>query len=80
MAFSDVIYRLVTDESFRLRLKADPEKSLAAAGLHLSGEELDVLNSVSWDIPSSPIGPYYPGWWGYQLDHCPIQQKLFATG
>jgi hypothetical protein len=80
MALADVIYRLVTDESFRLRLKADSEEALAAAGLHLGEEELGVLNSVNWDIPAFPIGPCYPGWWAYQLDHCPIQQKLFATG
>ena len=80
MALADVIYRLVTDESFRLQLKADPEKSLAAAGLQLSGEELGVLDSIPWDILSFPFGSEGPGWWIYQLDHCPTQQKLFATG
>jgi hypothetical protein len=63
MSLANVIHQLVTDEQFRLHLKSEPQLALATAGLDLGNEELEILYSMSWDVPLSLNELYGPGWW-----------------
>ena len=86
MALATVVYRLVTDETFRALFKADPDRALAAAGLRLSLQEVVALNSLPWNdpaldwLPDNLIGPNVPDWGGCRLDPCPTRLKLSTTG
>ena len=87
MLLSAVVYRLVTDEAFRLGFKTNPEQALVAAGLNLNLQEVEALRSIPWNTalsdlirPNALFGEIGPEWGGCQSNPCPIQLGLSATG
>lgn len=85
MDLPHVVYRLVSDESFRDLFRATPEKALAGEGLTVSQEAREVLVSVRWELAlaalSRPVhdtdGP--DRWWLSQFSHSLIHARLSAA-
>ena len=73
MELSELVYRMVKDESLRSLMQVDIKKAIASVGADLSGEELEALMAVSWDnaslSPKTPQGP--DQWWVRQLSQYP---------
>jgi hypothetical protein len=77
MELSELVYRLVNDESLRNLMKVDVEKAVASVGASLSQDELKALATISWDAPHIPPTPQGPDqWWVRQLSHCPTLGRL----
>lgn len=55
MALSAVVYRLVTDEAFRLSFKTAPEQALVASGFDLNPQEIEALCSIPWNMALSSL-------------------------
>ena len=78
MALPNVIYRLVTDETFRNQLLDNPGAALAAAQLDLNPEELEAFNTISstWlsmsSQPKTSLTQSDGGWYACQFKNfCP---------
>ncbi len=87
MPLDHVIYRLVSDESFRTQLVEEPRAILAGLTPCLDAEDLEAVTNIPWAKLISDLGKEGAiartrarGWWACQLDHCPTQLEMSITG
>ena len=77
MELSELIYRLVNEESLRSLMKVDVETAVVSVGASLSRDEVEALAAVAWDVLPTDPTPQGPNqWWASQLSHCPIPVRL----
>lgn len=72
MELCELVYRVANDEALRNLMKADVKKAVASVGADLTGEELEALAAVSWDVSLSvKTSRGQDDWWVRQLSRYP---------
>ncbi len=56
-AMQALLDRWVEDETFRLRMRDDPEAAATEAGVSLTAEDREALRGFDWSMPDEELEP-----------------------